>query len=379
MIQTTISFSDITKQFQDFLTQEEIQQIRGNAKHFEEIGKLSQDALNYIYEKQWFSIMVPESCGGMEWSFPKIVRLFEALAFTEGNFAWCVNLGSGANLFSGYLEKLVAQSLFSNTQTCLAGSGAISGKAIKRKDGFVISGKWKYASGSAHATHITCNCYLFDEHENPIMDEKEQAFRSFIIPIEQVRVLNTWNAIGLKASSSHDFEIEHVFVPNEHVFSLIKPSDFAQAPIFKYPFDVLAVVNMAIMPIGIASHFLELFEQLMKAKIPTNRTNQLGELLVVQQQFNYWQNRFFENRAKFYDLLDETWENFIQNGILSNEESEILKKSARNLSNLSKEMVFNFFPMCGMDVIYDDTELNKVWRDFTVAGQHFLLSPMVGN
>src|SRR5699024_6016855 len=189
-----------------------------------------------------------------------------------------------------------------------AGSGAISGTAYKKKDGFVVSGKWKYASGSAHATHFTANAYLQDEAGEPIMESGEQVFRSFIFPAVQVTVHNTWQVTGLKATSSNDFELREVFVPNAGVFSLTRPSPFASAPVFHFPFDILAIVNMAIMPVGMAFHFLELFEKLMENKIPLHSTNLLGKQKPVAESYQNCKRNLLRIRTEMYKELEKVWE-----------------------------------------------------------------------
>src|SRR5690606_18355344 len=154
-----------------------------------------------------------------------------------------VNLGAGANMFSGYLEKEAAQKIFNSEKTCCAGSGAISGRATKVAGGYKISGYWKYASGSAHATHFTANCFILDEKNNQIFEDGKVVFKSFIFPKEKVEIKDTWHVIGLKATSSNDFEVNNLFVPEHCSFSLLKPSEHAASSLFQIPFELLAVVN----------------------------------------------------------------------------------------------------------------------------------------
>ena len=211
----------------NLLSEAEIQIIRNSAASAEANRTLGPELLNLIYKNNWFHIMVPESLGGLECELPQIVRLLESLCWADANFGWCVNLGGGANMFSGYLEKGAAQQIFNSEETCCAGSGAISGTATKVEGGYSISGNWKYASGSAHATHFTANCFILDENNNKQLENGKAVFKSFIFPREQVDIKDTWHVIGLKATSSNDFEVHDVFVPENCTFSLIKPSEHA--------------------------------------------------------------------------------------------------------------------------------------------------------
>lgn len=358
------------------ITAKQIQLIRKHAEEAEQNRKLSPEVLQLIYEQQWLKIMEPSACGGQAWALPDIVRLFESLAYADGNVGWCVNLGAGANLFSGYLCADTAKSIFSPATTCCAGSGAISGRAVKTNDGWRLSGQWKYASGSAHASHFTANAYLFDDRNNALTENGQPAFRSFIFPAKLVQIIDTWHTSGLKATSSNTFEVKDIFIPKKHVFSLRQPSSFAQEPIFHFPFDVLAVVNMACMPTGMTLHFLELFEELMNNKTPLHSEQKLGNDALVQQAFEECKNRLNSARMDMYKALTTAWQTFSKNHEAQQEKLNVLKSKARKAAQVALEIVHHLFPFCGMNIIYQDSALNKVWRDISVAGQHYLLSPI---
>jgi len=354
----------------------QIQLIRKHAAEAEQSRQLSPEVLQLIYEQQWLKIMEPPVCGGLFRSLPAIVRLFETLAYADGNVGWCVNLGAGANLFSGYLNAGTAKAIFSPATTWCAGSGAISGRAVKTTGGWHLSGRWKYASGSAYASHFTANGYLFDKQNKAITENGEPAFRSFIFPAELVQIIDTWHTSGLRASSSNDFAVEDIFIPEEQAFTLTKPSAFAKEAIFNFPFDALAVINMACMPTGMALHFLELFEQLMDSKTPLHSDKKLGQQPLIRQQFEQCQSLLQTTRTDMYEALDKAWQPFSEGHSAGTDELNALKTKARRAAQVALEIVHQLFPFCGMTIIYQDAELNKVWRDISVAGQHYLLSPM---
>lgn len=366
--------SNIKATAKSFLTDEELALIRQQTFENEKAGHLTEPLLNLIYEKEWLKIMIPKACGGKDWPLPRIVQLFETLAYADGNLGWCINLGAGANLFAGYLEQETAVQIFSNPKIWCAGSGAASGKAFREKGGYRVSGKWKYASGSLHATHLTANCFIYDESGLPISEDGNQVFRSFIFPAEEANILDTWHTTGLKATNSNDFESENIFVPDNHVFSLLSPSPFAESPLFKFPFDSLAVINMACMPTGIALHFLELFENLMASKKPLHSQKKLGKQEVVKTVFENCKNKLSQARIAMYKALEEAWEPYAKGGEASEKSLENLTIKARLAAKTAREILFELFPMCGMSILYTENPLNKVWRDLSVAGQHYLLA-----
>ena len=360
----------------DILKPEWINTIREHAWEAEALGRLCDPVLRLIYDERWLQLLVPETCGGLEWPLPRVVGLFEALAWADGNAGWCVNLGAGANMFSGYLEENTAKAIFHLPRTWCAGSGATSGTATRVPQGYLVSGRWKYASGSAHATHFTANCILYDERGQVLLDNHTPVFRSIIVPQNEVTVYDTWKVTGLKATSSNDFSLDKVFVPDNHVFSLTSPSEFANGPSYRFPFDVMAVVNMACMATGIAFHFFDLFEELIARKKPLHDTAVLSEHPVVQARFETVMAQFYRARTQLYDQLEAVWQSyqFQQPADVAGEQALI--DLARKAADSSRKVFQELFQLCGMDMVFAGSDLNKTWRDMVVASQHYLLGPL---
>ncbi|PSK89328.1 hypothetical protein [Taibaiella chishuiensis] len=358
------------------LSEATVQQLRAAAPATEAQQRLPADTLTLLYENRWFHVLVPAALGGQELPLPEVVRLFEALAWADANVGWCVNLGAGANIFAGYLPGPAAKNIFAPAATCCAGSGAITGTAHKVPGGYQVSGRWKYASGSAHATHFTANCALLNEAGNPVLEENVPAFRSFIFPAKQVTILDTWQVIGLKATSSNDFEVTAIFVPDTQVFSLVKASPFAQGPLYRFPFEQMAVVNMACMLTGIALHFADLYHELAAHKKPIHSDKLLAENEKAQAIENKAATAFYTAREHMYHTLQLTWNEYEAEKTASASLLEALSRDARKAALEARNLINALYPLCGMSITNPASALNKVWRDAATAGQHYLLGPL---
>lgn len=358
------------------ITPEIVREIRTHSIAIENAGRLTDGALEMIYRERWLQVMVPEAAGGLEWELPRIVRLFESLAYADANLGWCVNLGAGANMFAGYLDPGYAARTFSDPRTCCAGSGAISGDARRTEGGYLLSGRWKYASGAAHATHFTANARLLNDQGIPLQDNGTALFRSFIVPAGKIINHNNWHAIGLKGTSSNDFEAQHVFVPDEQVFSLVKPSPFAQGPLYAFPFAQLAVVNMSSMATGIALHFSALYTELAAAKTPLHSDKKLQDHPIATHTYEELSRRLATARTSMYDKLDAAWRSYEAGGSADEQALSLLSTAARHAAAAARDMLNGLYPLCGMSILDPASELNKVWRDGMTALQHYLLSPL---
>lgn len=349
--------------------------IRGYEQQAEQERQLPQPILDIIYQQQWLKVLVPKSAQGLELPLPEVVRMFEALAWAGGNTGWCVNLGAGANMFAGYLDQATSQAIFDTATTWCAGSGAISGRATKVPGGYILRGHWKYASGANHATHFTANAFIDDSST----DNNGQApipapFRSFIVPAEMVHNRRNWEATGLQATSSNDFEVKDVFVPDQHTFSLLQPSDFATNALYSFPFEAMAVINMTCMITGLAFHFADEYRRLAMNKKPAHQELTLETHPAAAAIYTKVLAHFNEARNQMYNALDQLWAVYASGQTADKPELEQFIQTCKSASAASRQLINELYPLCGMSILNYEEPLNKIWRDAMTASQHYLLS-----
>ena len=143
-----------------FINSKLTEDIRSLASGAENTGSLQPGQLAIIYEQKWFNLFLPGKYPGLQLSFPAALQIEEGLAWVDGSTGWTVTLCAGANWFVGFLHPDIADLIFNTDKVCLAGSGRPSGTASITGDGYEITGHWKYATGSAHATAFTANCII---------------------------------------------------------------------------------------------------------------------------------------------------------------------------------------------------------------------------
>ena len=328
---------------------EHIHALRALSARAETQGQLTPEQLAVVYDHGWFKAFVPRSYGGLELTFPAGVRLEEELAWIDGSLGWTITLCAGANLFVGYLDPSVAQVLFSNRTVCLGGSGQASGRAVREKGGYRISGKWRYATGAPHLTHFTANCLIDDT----------SVVKSFFFAKGDVHVEEDWPAFGLKATASHSFSVSDHWVSKSHAFD-ISP-EYATLPqlIYRYPFLQFAEATLAANTLGMARHFILCAAEFVK-------TDSAGKLAKAQQLLA-------DVRASFYAAVDASWGELTLRGDLSLATSQAVSNQSRALVRLCREQVIALYPHVGLVAANPTTEINRIWRDLFTASQHSLL------
>ncbi len=351
----------------DYINAANIQLIRGEARAANEQGYLTKKQLALIYQHDWYRMFVPASLGGLEMSLPEALRLLEAAAYADGSFGWVLNLGAGANLFSAYIHPSLSATLFGNPQVCLAGSGAVAGEAKPQDDGWLVSGQWKYASGSSHATAFTANCKIEPAHEGA-------SVLSFVLLPDEVEVVRSWNSYGLQATASHDFQVKDKVVPKNRTFNLLEPSPYQHGSLYRFPFMPFAEITTALQATGMAVHFMEEMQTLLLHK--KGAYGMMKDQPKAHDTLAQAEAKLSSARAWLYLLADEAWASCEKAKALSEEQVRKISLAAKHAAMSARESAEMLYPLAGMTILEPQTPLNRAWCDLHTASQHMLLSPL---
>lgn len=311
--------------------------------------------LNWIEEKNLWNIWVPKTYGGLALSLTEGLYQLKELAKIDGSLGWTVTLCSGANYFIGNLPENAAREIFINPKTpvCMGGSGGIFGTAEKQGAYYLLSGKWRYATGAPYLTHFTLNAEIFENGKKLRNKDGSPKVRSFVIPKEEIQIIEDWDTMGLKASATHSFEAKEVMVPKS--FSFLYNQINLPQPIFKTPFTVFADLTLWANYIGMAAHF---FEEAYGI-IAKERLSGLESSIAISNQKLF---RYAENiEAKITEEI--------------NFKSEYIEAIHSEASNSVKNItcaIIEIYPFLGVKASRKSHPLHQIFCDYFTATQHHI-------
>ncbi|HEX6227230.1 MAG TPA: acyl-CoA dehydrogenase family protein [Chryseolinea sp.] len=352
----------------EFLPEAITEELRKEAFAAERISNLTATQLKIIHDQRWLNMYVPKEYGGLGLSLPEILRIEEALGWTDGSTAWVVTLCSGAAWFIGFMEEEVAKSILRTENVCFAGSGAVTGTASRTLKGFEIQGSWKYATGSAIATVFTMNCHVKENGALMYHDDGTPVIRSFVLERSEVTLYSTWSAMGMIATGSHSFDVRNVSVPFDRSFIIKGEHATIDAPIFQFPFLQLAETTLAVNLSGMTHRFFDLC-----ASVFSSRENSLTEVSMGKLQD--YRATLDEIRSSFYSKTDVAWQALISKAAISETHLNEISRLSHGLVRACRDAVNDLYPLCGLEAADLQREINRVWRNFHTAGQHALFRP----
>jgi alkylation response protein AidB-like acyl-CoA dehydrogenase len=355
---------------EEYLEDKVIEALRGDADAAEMEGKLTTRQLDIIHEQGLLNLYVPSSFGGLERTLPEILKTEESLARLDGSLAWVITLCSGASWFIGFLDPSLRNVIFKGERVLIAGSGAVTGTAEITDQGYRVNGYWPYATGASYATHFTANCYLMQEGQPLYHDDKSRQVKSFVFMKDEVTLLNTWKGMGMRATSTHAFEIKERNIPFNRSFVIDASHTYLPQIIFQYPFLQLADTTLAVNILGMALRFLEISSEILSSKYKPSSEEQTRVLTLLGEH----QRHILKLREEFYIIVDTSWSTLERERCIP---PAVLKEvSQRSLSMVKacRHVVNDLYPYLGLGAAATDTEINRVWRNLHTAGQHALFS-----
>lgn len=329
-------------------------QLAGRGEEIEQLGKIPQDILEWIYDLKLFKLVLPAELGGQPTPLPELLRIFDELSAIDGSLGWLVHIGAAGGFFAPSFTKETAYELFSPREAVIAGSGFPAGRAQRVDGGYKVSGRWMYASGAQYATLFTASAVCTEGK-----GVGEECVRAFAFFPSDVHVIDDWNAFGLRGTASNTFVVEDVFVPDTRVFNVGETLWPVADPLFRVPFDILAATTIASVSIGLTRRFFELAQSMPQ-------WDRLGERqrLAVQAQ---------DNRRLFYMIADDAWSRIAAGEQFDTSELRRVVRMIQRLVDDSVIAVQSVFSYLGMRALWHSEPINRVYRDVQTASQHAYL------
>lgn len=334
--------------------------LKDLARQLDQAAVFPDEALDVIVRNRHFHLFIPKERGGLDLPLVEGMRIIEAYAAIEGNLGWIVQIGAGGGIFAAYLEEEVARRFFGRRDQVIAGSDFVGGRARREADGYRVSGEWKYASGACHATAFTGNCRI---ESAPLKGQ----VRAVIVPAEEVKIIYNWNAMGMRATDSHSFQMEDVFVPESHLF-VVDPNHLKVHNRTTYlHFEEFARALFLPVLTGETYRYLEMYKHYM-----TSRS--YGKDSAAAVAFHNLESVWDDSRRVLFGVAEEIWCDRANDPVPAREDSRFAALSAQ----ITDEILYNV-DQChrhtGMSGIRMDEEINISYRNIkTVAAHHLLKS-----
>lgn len=339
-------------------------------EHAPEIERRRQLPDELLAELRRFGLMragAPREVGGLELAPGLALRCAEEIARGDASTGWCVSIAMTSSLLAGYLPQAQRDEFFSQGHGIAAGVWAPRGKARPVDGGVVVSGRWAFCSGISHSELLFAGCLIErDQHaaaEKPI--PSVVAFRR-----DDLEILDTWHTLGLRGTGSHDAVAEDVFVPGTCVFSLFD-GPVLDRPLYRFPVFGFFALSIAAAALGNARGAIDELVALASRKVGQGSTRTLAERPSTQGLVAAAETSLRASRAVYYEAIEAAWQAAQDDQPVSVDLRNGLRLAATHAVRSSADVVRSMYDLGGGTAIYDDSPLQRRFRDAHTATAHF--------
>ncbi|WP_019927194.1 acyl-CoA dehydrogenase family protein [Nocardia sp. BMG111209] len=319
-------------------------------------------------------MLVSREFGGAQIELATGSAVVQELARHDPALGWQMGVQAAIGRLSDYLPEPTARKMFRDHSGTVVGSVNPTGRAEPVDGGYRLSGTWAFASGSAHADWLVCAA-IVTEHGTPRTTAAGgPEIRMLFVPKDECRMLDTWHTLGLRSTGSEHYEISETFVAEDFVVDqadmFLPPADRPSRgyAISYYDFGLFGSASTAL---GIARGALDAFKTVAIRKTPTAATRTLAAGHVVQERVG--RAEMLVRSARLI-LADAAWHAARHGDDGGDALSALVRLAAATVAENTVAAVDIAFDLAGTGSIYENSMLERYFRDIHTAVKHITLS-----
>lgn len=275
-------------------------QAERDRKPVDAVMKAIEDTGVYRY-------FVPKAYGGYEFSLEGFMDLGMALGEGCLSTAWVVTFCMEHNWLLGLYDKAAQDDIFGRQPYIIApGALAPKGQAVPVEGGYRVTGRWEWGTGVMHADWVMVGALT------PTDDAERPALCMYVIPRDQVEVVDTWQMAGMVGTGSNDIEVKDVFVPGHLKVNLMDlragESPGAQvhdSPTYRMPMLPVLGLTAAAPAVGCARKAVKLFRERLQGRTVYGTATRQGERGVAQVRMGLVEAAIRETEIQLVALARE--------------------------------------------------------------------------
>jgi alkylation response protein AidB-like acyl-CoA dehydrogenase len=345
---------------------------RERADETERERRLPEELVSSLRTSGLFRAGAPASLGAVQAPPAVTLRCAETVARGDASAGWCVSIAATSSLLAAYLPSDGAQEIFGDADAVAAGVWAPRGLARPIDGGLRVSGRWAFCSGIKHSDYLFAGCDLKTDAPR---DSSPPVLRVVAIPTAELEILDTWHTSGLRGTGSHDAVADDVFVPMRRTLSLLDEPPTVDAPLYRFPIFGFFALSIAAAALGNARGAIDDLVQLAAGKVGLGSSRTLAERPATQAAVAEAEASLRAARAFYYEAIDDAWRAAHLPEPVPVELRAAVRLAATHAVRAAAEIARSMYDLGGGSAIYDDSPLQRRFRDAHTATAHFQVNP----
>jgi alkylation response protein AidB-like acyl-CoA dehydrogenase len=337
--------------------------LRDNAQLSEMQRSLAEPSVNALRVSGLFAAFAPTEVGGYQADPLTEMELVEAVSAIDGSTGWSFMAGAGnsARVASVLPEEALAEVFPPGGPFPVFAFQVLAGEGIVERvtGGVVVTGRWPYGTGVAHSDWVLA--------VGRLLADPGETYIATVVPIEQVKIIDTWDALGLTGTGTFDYAFEKVFVPTHRTWNYPSAQPLRAHAYFCFKRAPIKHLGFAL---GVARHSLQLLTNRIakRAMRKASPLSDIGE--VLKGDLGRAFTELGAARALGRKVIGDVWEAALRSGQVDS----LLQHQLRAAASYATETAIR---VCNLVVLYGGAGslrrydiLQRNLRDILAGAQH---------
>jgi len=365
--------------------------LRERGQETELNRRISEETTQIFKDLGFFKLLQPARYGGYEYGFTGFMDLIAEIGRGCTSTAWGCALGLIHQWLLATLPKQAQDDVWlENPQAILCGSYAPATRAVRADGGYLIKGKWSFASNVDNSQWA-----LLGVHFPVTLPSDKPSAGFLLVPRNDWVIEDDWHVMGQSGTGSKSIVMTtDVFVPEHRKITFAELSSGNPPGLKDNPHPIYAIPFLSAVPVclvapilgtlqGAIDTFIELCESRVTRGAVAGGGNSLRDFFPVQ-------SRLAEacaslDAATLLINRDTTQvEQMAMSGVTINIAQRIRnRRDHAYATKLAQQGIDGLFSAVGGAGLTLDQPLQRMWRDANAISKHISLnwdavSSMVG-
>ncbi|MEU2559907.1 acyl-CoA dehydrogenase [Streptomyces longispororuber] len=335
----------------------------------EDAGRLPEDTARALLGTGIVRAGLPLHLGGYEFAPRQLVETAERVSYHDAAAGWTMfALQTMTGTTAAYLAGDAAAELFPDVpngrHALLSGHGTRPGRAVPVEGGYRVTGRWQFASGMAHATHI----------HSAVEVEGTGELRVLAMPKAHVTLDGNWDVLGLRATHSVDYHCTDVYVPHEYTYVATTHTPVTGGALYRLGLVGMAAIGHTGWALGVGRRLLDELKRVAAA-----RTGSRGAAVDTSQfhaAYATAEAGLRAARAWVHDVWRDVERTLDRDEPPSTEQDTLIRLALNHTTSTVYEVGRTVHRWAGSAAIRRGP-VDRFLRDLGTGAQHITSSPVV--
>jgi alkylation response protein AidB-like acyl-CoA dehydrogenase len=230
--------------------------------------QIADPVIDALYDNGIFHLMVPHVLGGEEAHPDAFIDAISELSYFDGSVGWFAHaVMTGGAVSGAHLGERAIEAIYGGPHRALcAGQAAPTGKAERVGDGYRISGRYSFGSGSAAASHLVGG-YIVHEGGKPVLNAAGMPVMLVgFAARDTVDFLGNWDVLGLRGTGSYDFAVREQVLHEDFFFEAGAAPVRRGGALYRMGFMAIPSLSHAAFALGCARRALDEWRHFAQTK-----------------------------------------------------------------------------------------------------------------